>query len=211
MVNICSGKCNTEDGVNDMFHKFTQVLTDIAEPLFGKSYNVARSTTSSLPKWMSDECKNLRDAFFNNLKQYRQNETDECRKNMIRSRSAYTRCARSCRREYDHAFMKNILKQKVDVARLYWQLLDKLDSNRNTGNSNLTADEFIGYFKSLYNQEDVSTQVDDAIYEYLNENLNNDTMFEELNNTLDVDEVKNAIRELKTGRAAGHNLIINEL
>ena len=160
---------------------------------------------------MSNECKNLRDAFFNNLIQYRQNETDECRKNMIRSRSAYTRCARSCRREYDHAFMENILKQKVDDARLYWQLLDKLDSNRNTGNSNLTADEFIGYFKSLYNHEDVSTQVDDAIYEYLNENLNNDTMFEELNNTLDVDEVKNATRELKTGIAAGHNLIINEL
>ena len=48
MVNICSGKCDTEDGVNDMFYKFTQVLTDIAKLLFGKSYNVARSTTSSL-------------------------------------------------------------------------------------------------------------------------------------------------------------------
>ena len=127
--------------------------------------------------------------------------------NMIRSRSAYTRCARSCRREYDHAFMK----QKVDDARLYWQLLDKLDSNTNTGESNLTADEFYGYFKSLNNPEDVSTQGDDDIYEYLHENLNNDTMFEKLNNTLDVDEVKNAIREIKTGKAAGHDLNINEL
>ena len=36
-------------------------------------------------------------------------------------------------------------------------------------------------------------------------------MFEELNNTFDVDEVKNAIRELKTGKAAGHDLIILEL
>ena len=107
---ICSGKCDTEDGVNDMFHKFTQVLTDIAEPFFGKSYNVARSTTSSLSKWMLEECKNLRDAFFfNNLNQYRQNEMDECRNNMIRSRSAYTRCAWSFRREYDHAFMNNML------------------------------------------------------------------------------------------------------
>ena len=92
---------------------------------------------------------------------------------------------------------------------MYWQLLDKLDSNTNTGKSNLTADEFYGYFKSLNNPEDVSIQADDDIYEYLNENLNNDTMFEELNNTLDVDEVKNAIRELKTGKAAGHDLIIN--
>ena len=107
--------------------------------------------------------------------------------------------------------MKNILKQKLDDARLYWQLLDKLDSNTNTGESNLTADEFYGYFKSLNYPEDVSTQADDDIYEYLNENLNNDTMFEKLNNTLDVDEVKNAIRELKTGKAAGHDLIINEL
>ena len=113
MVDICSGKWDTEDGVNDMFHKhdkFIQFLYDIAEPLFGKSYNVARSTTKSLPKWMSDECKNLRDVFFNNLNQYRQNETGECRNNMIKSRSAYTRCARSCRREDDHAFTKNILK-----------------------------------------------------------------------------------------------------
>ena len=149
MVNICSGECDTEDGGNVMFHKSTQVLTDIAEPLFGKSYTVARSTTNLLPKWMSDECKNLRDAFFINLNQYRQNETDECRNNMIRSMSAYTRCAMSCRREYDHAFMKNILTQKVDDARLYWQLLDKLDSNTNTGMSNLTADEFYGYFKKF--------------------------------------------------------------
>ena len=73
------------------------------------------------------------------------------------------------------------------------------------------SDEFYGYFNSLNNPEDVSTQADDDIYEYLNENLNNDTMFEGLNNTLDVDEVKNAIRELKTGKAAGHDLIINEL
>ena len=38
-------------------------------------------------------------------------------------------------------------------------------------------------------------------------------MFEELKNTLEVDDVKNAIRELKTGSAAGHDLIItgNEL
>ena len=36
-------------------------------------------------------------------------------------------------------------------------------------------------------------------------------MCEELNNTLEVDEVKNTIRELKTGKAAGHDLIINEL
>ena len=36
-------------------------------------------------------------------------------------------------------------------------------------------------------------------------------MFEELSNTLEVDEVKNVIRELKTGKAAGHDLIINEL
>ena len=130
---------------------------------------------------------------------------------MLRSRSAYKRCARSCRREYDHAFIKNILKQKVDDARLYWQILDKLDSNTNTGESNLTADKFYGYFKSLNNTEDVSIQADDDIYEYLNENLNNDTMFEELNNTLDVDKVKKAIRELKTVEAACHNLIINEL
>ena len=64
--------------------------------------------------------------------------------------------------------MKNILTQKVDAARLYWQLLDKLDSSTNTGMSNLTADEFDGYFKSLNNPEDVSTQADDDIYEYLN-------------------------------------------
>ena len=63
MVNICSGKCDTAKYcVNDMFNKFTQVLTDIAEPLFGKSYNVARSTTSSFSK-RSDECENLRDVF----------------------------------------------------------------------------------------------------------------------------------------------------
>ena len=107
--------------------------------------------------------------------------------------------------------MKNILKQKVDDARLYWQLQDKLDSNTNPGKSNLTADEFLWYSKSLNNPEDVSTQAEDDIYEYLNENLNNDTMFEELNNALEVDEVKNAIRELKTGKAADHDLIINEL
>ena len=78
---------------------------------------------------------------------------------------------------------------------MYWQLLDILDSNTNTGKSNLTADEFYMYFKSLNNPEDISTQADDDIYEYSNENLNNDTMFEELNNTLEVDEVNNAIRE----------------
>ena len=67
------------------------------------------------------------------------------------------------------------------------------------------------YFKSLNNPKDISTQADDYIYEYLNENLNNDKMFEELNNTLEIDEVKNAISELKTGKAAGHDLIKNEL
>ena len=90
-----------------------------------------------------------------------------------------------------------------------WKLIRK---NKSPTSSLLTCTDFFEYFKDLGNPSDVSYVADDDIYERIrthDEGLLNDS-FQELNDVITHAEVIKAIKELKSGKSAGPDLLINE-
>lgn len=79
--------------------------------------------------------------------------------------------------------------------------------------STLSGDDFFEYFKGLGNPDDVSYIADDDVYEYIrmyDDGVLEDAV-EELNDPfIEEEEVIKGIKQLKTGKSAGHDLIINE-
>ena len=160
---------------------------------------------------MSNECLRLRDDLLLCLNIYRAGQGDQNRINMVTARSAYVNCTRKCRKEYDECQMNNLLqKQHVD-AKAFWHLLR---SNINVDKTpQLKACDFFQYFKALSNPSDIMYTADDDIYESMQLLAEADQVgaYEELNDAIAEYEVKKAISDLKVGKAAGHDILINEL
>ena len=89
-----------------------------------------------------------------------------------------------------------------------WKLIRK---NKSPTSSLLTCTDFFEYFKDLGNPSDLSYVADDDMYERIrthDEGLLNDS-FQELNDVNTHAEVIKAIKELKSGKSAGPDLLIN--
>ena len=72
--------------------------------------------------------------------------------------------------------------------------------------------DFVKYFKTLGNPDDVVYIADDDVYEYLRSynDGNVEVLYEELKYYITTEETINAIKGLKYGKSAGAGLLINE-
>ena len=79
--------------------------------------------------------------------------------------------------------------------------------------NNDSSTEFYSYFLRISNPVDcdinyIHTDIDDTIQP--NESNELDIMYEELNHPVTVNEVKNSIKQLKSGKSAGLDLLLNK-
>ena len=92
----------------------------------------------------------------------------------------------------------------------FWKLLRPQKQNNN---SVISPNDFFEYFRKLSNPDNVDYIVDDDIYEYMQQYNNGilQTQYNELNNPISDAEVQKALKDLKTGKACGGDMLINEL
>ena len=148
--------------------------------------------------------------FLEALNKYRKNKTDANKLELIEARSAYKKSVR----KFKYDCLKNktqcLLQQKHKDAKQYWKLLK--ESQGITSPKSLTSKHFLEYFKSVNNPNDHFYQADEDILEF-NERIlsnENETMFDELDQSKTDDEIRRGIKELKTGKSGGTDKIINE-
>ena len=82
----------------------------------------------------------------------------------------------------------------------------------NVTNTTLSVNDMFTYFKSISNPRDITYEADEDVYEYLRcyeaGRLND---LNELNDFISEAEVHKSIKELKCGKSAGPDLLLNEL
>ena len=108
---------------------------------------------------------------------------------------------RVCKKKYDINETRKIEQARLNNAKDYWALFKNKPPAKCT--NNISSTEF-------YNHCDINidTDIDDIIQP--NESNELDIMYEELNQPVTVDEVKNSIKQLKSGKSAGLDLLLNE-
>ncbi len=209
---------NAVDGsaIDKCVGKFTDILAKVADPLFAR-YNCTSQCTHSrykaqakVPEWMCDNCHTLRDVFYSCLNDYRVLKTDDKRKSMTGARNNYVSHTRACRLRYAKTRTNELLKSRFNNARDYWKLLKGSQSYSRT---NVTKEQFHKYFENISSQSGDFFNADIDTVEYV-ENMVRDElhcMFEELDCHITIEEIERSIKQLKSGKSAGPDVVINEL
>ena len=214
---ILCQEANSQESVENMVTDFTNVLQECAKPFFGKTMKIcADDTPPKFATWMTEECKELRREFRIHLKRYQSDPSDLNRENMVSARNKFNSCARRCKKAADNGYKEKLLHAKATDAKRFWQMLRHNNTYKPSTSVLPGINDFCEYFKTISNPDDVIYTADEDIYDFLTRYKGEEekyisSLYDELNNTIDCEEVEKAIKDLKTGKAAGHDLLINEL
>lgn len=122
----------------------------------------------------------------------------------------YTKVAKRCRFQYDRDCTEELLRQKTKNSKAFWTLLK---GKCPVKSSSLTANDFFTYFHGISNPTDAVYIADEDVYEYVRtyDQGEIEEMYDELNIDISNEEVATAVKQLKRGKAAGTDALINEL
>ena len=172
------------DAIDNLGNDFTSALHNVADPLFGKYIKTANHIQPNKchPAWMNDDCLELRTEYCRLPNISRENTDDENgRRDMVYMRSKYNAKVRQSKSDYDKQFTYQLKNSMASNSKEFWKLLRPQK-----------------YFWKLSNPDNVDYIVDDDIYEYMRHPISDA-------------EVQKAIKEHKTGKACGGDMLINEL
>ena len=208
---ILDSSCNEE--IDSCISVFTNLISDISSPIF-KSSRRDKNDQNLFSKqkdtpWFDDRCEEKRHYFLHYLSRYRASKTDENRRNLAKARSEYKCFIRKCRYNYDKDKTSQFVNTKYKNAKLYWNLLKDAAGIKP---SNIQLSTFERYFNAINNPSDPFYRPDEDII-YFNERYENEEfgiMFDELNVVFSQEEISKAIQQLKNGKSAGPDKLINE-
>ena len=203
---------DVHNDITCMIEAFTKVIRNICDPLLlvNKRPRSVKSTPArKCIKWMSIECQEKRKRFFITYNIYRCDKSDENRKAMVTARNEFRACSRKCRALYDKERSNRLFTAKVTDPKQFWKLLKE----NSTIKTQLHANDFLEHFKIVNGDNThnipLSEDVDQYISQYESGEL--DIIYHELNEDITEKEVRTAIKQLKAGKAAGHDLLLNEI
>ena len=201
----------TADKVNHGVNSFVSALTEIAEPLFLKCSSSTYQGTeyrSEIPVWANDEYVSARCKYFEASNRHKSSPSSTNRVRLVEARKEFKHISRKCRKHFDNNETKKLLTAKFNNARDYWKLLK---GTFQTSSPNISIEHFKNYFENLSNPNDYYQPIDNL------EGLTEDIIFQEMQNTFDElnisivpAEIQIAIRQLKTNRSGGDDLLLNE-
>ena len=208
IINIDNCTCDWE--VNGCIEELSGIIDRVASPLFKNHVGraVACNDDKSYP-WYNSDCYEKRSLFLHMLNNYRTNKNDVNRINMVRARSDYKNTVKNCKYEYDKNETEKLTKARFQNAKLYWKMLKQCAGVQKT---DIELSSFEQYFKSVNNPESKFFTPDEDVLNFIDryEQQEMDIMFNELNLLISDGEILKALKELKTNRSAGPDLLINE-
>ena len=205
----------TSGQIDENIAQFTDLMTEICDPLFSKNikFHLPNDSLQENVKhysWFDDECHDLRSRFYIELNKYRRDKTAVNQSNLARARGNFKRTIRHKRYIFQKDKTLKLIVSKQENVKEYWKILKKA-ANLNTTNS-IGAKKFAEYFQAINDPKDTFYQADEDIFLFNERYVKGELqiMFDELNISISYDEIRRAIKQLRTGASAGPDLMLNE-
>ena len=204
--------CTDRLSVDSMLSDFTNILQEIANPLFSKKCFYKESTYFYECKrfdteWFDTECKIYRDIYINALNSFNNEKSELNRINLCECKSHYKQIIRKKKNANFKKQMRELERMKNSQPKDFWKHF-KSFSSKNSGN--ITLNDFRDYFMNLGGN----------LFHCVNEdaenfNINNDfnipnTVYPELDNPITTEEIITAVKSLKRNKAYGCDNLLNE-
>ena len=210
MLNVITSGDYTAEAVNTAVHMCVDAIRSAADPLFlTEIKNNGSANTKKQPPWASTDWVNGKKKFYKSRDKFNSNPNEVNRKSMAEARKNFKQLSFSRRRRFENENTSKLYKAKCQNVKLYWKLL----SGQNYNETKVTKDEFFNHFMSLSNPSDPFYAADDDIVDELRNIMESDMqlLFDELNVNISLVDIEKAIKQLKNGKSAGVDLLINEL
>jgi len=216
-IRIHTESCHTIDDINENVHRFSNIMENATENLFRKHVkpNKPNSNSSETPvnkyknAWYNAACESKREDFYTCLNHFRKCTSAENRELLVKARTTYKNVLKSSRRNYFNEQTKQLENYRSKNAKLYWKML-KNASHVKT--STIPLSTFEEYFKAINNPNDHFFNPDEDILHF-NERFVNDefqTMFNELDIEITVNDITKGISQLNNNRSSGPDNLLNE-
>ena len=199
--------------------KITTVLTEAAK-LSGIRYRTAKSNKhksrkKSIPKdkpWFDDRCRYLKSEHQRLAKCIRKSPYDLSLIFEIRKiRKMYKSCKNAAKRLYEANLWKNLNNLEKSNPKRFWKLFSDLKGLNDSQKSNpIAMSEWVKHFSKLLNgafspDKDLSSYIEDYIM------ANRNKVVEELDSTISIKDIEDAIIASKLNKAAGLDGLCNEM
>jgi exonuclease III len=221
-INDILGNEENSQAVNDMLHNdildincsieaINKLLCGAASQCLKQTNTKKKSNTGK--RWFNISCSNLRKEVKCLSKRLTRNPNDQ------NIRSCFFRAKKLYKKQLKYSklsFKQNLSKKLEDASeqnpKLYWKILEELKNIDKTDGdevSPISAEDWAKHFRELYKPQ-VLTESDGKIIAEL-EKAEQTKVFNELSFLITIEEIQNAINELKLGKAAGPDNISGEL
>lgn len=189
--------------VNQALSLFTDALLSASDCMMTRVY-IGNSTRD--PLWFDKDCRQLKMTARHSLSTFRKTKQPEDRLKYVNDRKIYKAFIKKKKLSFKREKAERLASLGND-SKSFWKEVKQLSGKRkNTASLEITDEQWFNHFKNLFNDEDVR----------VNENILHDVGrmdvdCDNLNMPITENEVFEAIRKLKNGKACGVDNIMPEM
>ena len=186
-----------KSSINTCVENFTQIINDVAKPLFCKTgtyKNVASSYCYNnriydKSEWFDEECKTAKQLYLECLSNFNFFKSDENRQAMCHQKSKYKKLIKKKKRLFHFHKVRNIEKLRHARPREFWKLFCKKKEN----SSNISLDSFFNYFSDMQQNLSSSTDAESESFCSTHNFDSNECTFSELDKPITSKEIQDVI------------------
>ena len=199
-----------DKSADEKINGLTNIMLGVANRCLKKKNN-ARSAVKKKPRWHDDECYSFKKALKSLNKSFTKDPFNRnSREKLFQTKKEYKRLIRAKKRKYKSDILEKLNDLHDNDPSQYWQLLKQLKESQQPVSvpaDKIGPDEWARHFSTLLDKQAVSSP---SFTDEL-ETQEQVPIFNELNFLIQEEEVKNAIKKLRYGKAIGLDSIANEM
>ena len=200
---------DSELSVNDANKQLVRILIDSAKSALGttKRKLVQHESQRKGFLWFDFNCKQKRREYFAAKHKAKRHKSVVNLEELKIKSKAYKSCLKISERKMQNNWHRELRSLKSKNPKVYWKRLQR----KKRFHCPIELECLYKHFKFLNVSEREGEQEGENIYsQSILDNLDNEYDLEGLNTAITEDEVNSAIKRLKSGRAAGEDLVYNE-
>jgi hypothetical protein len=194
----------TQEDMDEVVNSIGNIFADCAAEvgIVGKNKPQGSKRQTDRKPWYNAECEEKRRMYFNGKNQYAASKTLILRNGMRNLNREYKKTLRKAYNAYYIEMNKKLRGLRCTNPKEYWSILNK--GNKKPDNIPIDNDTFYNHFKNL-NNTNVDKEAECIIKEQGSVEFN-----VELNSPFTAQEISKCIDKLKTNKAYGTDMILNE-
>jgi exonuclease III len=209
--NLLDGAGNDQASINSMVNSFTNIIRNVADPLFRrtvyKGHQFVNSSKDDSSKWFDIDCKAAKNTYKNALHQFNRTHNEENRIELCRCKKRYKKIIKRKCRFYKFKLTKDFENLKKCKPREFWRYFKNKQSK---SANNIPLNEFKTYFEDMYTDVSTNIHTNASIFNDSYDYDNDRPVYSELDDQISYTEVRNAIKRLNKHKAAGEDQLLNE-